>query len=260
MRVDLYTISWNERRMLPFFLRHYEPWVTRFIVFDDGSDDGTAAALAAHPKVDLRPFPPKNGSFVLAARELWEHAWKESRGRADWVVCTNIDEFLVHPGGIAGYLDQCRRVGVTLVHPLGYEMVARAFPPEGSDLVAHLRRGVPMIGCDKRQVFNPNAIAAMNFMPGRHQCTPMGTVIEPRVAETLLLHYKRIDPAGYYRARQHALGARLLPRDRELGFGHQYVMTDETDRRSFAWLEMHATDVLAQAERAMRERTAGSAA
>ena len=67
MRIDLYTISWNERRMLPFFLDYYGAWVDRIVVFDDASDDGTAEALARHPKVDLRPFPPKGDSFVLAA-------------------------------------------------------------------------------------------------------------------------------------------------------------------------------------------------
>jgi hypothetical protein len=29
MAIDLYTITWNERRILPFFLDHYESWVDR---------------------------------------------------------------------------------------------------------------------------------------------------------------------------------------------------------------------------------------
>src|SRR5258706_15238182 len=99
MQINLYTITWNEQRLLPFFLDHYGPWIDRFIVFDDRSDDGTTELLARHPKVDLRPFPPKGESFVRAALGIWENAWKESRGRADWGVITNINEFVFHPAG-----------------------------------------------------------------------------------------------------------------------------------------------------------------
>jgi hypothetical protein len=55
MQIELYSITWNERRMLPFFLDYYGPWVERFAIFDDQSDDGTAETLARYPKVHLQP-------------------------------------------------------------------------------------------------------------------------------------------------------------------------------------------------------------
>ena len=42
--------------MLPFFFRHYDPIVDRYIVYDDGSTDRTLEMLAAHPRVEVRPF------------------------------------------------------------------------------------------------------------------------------------------------------------------------------------------------------------
>jgi hypothetical protein len=182
MRIELYSISWNERRMLPFFLDYYGPWVDRLVIFDDQSDDGTAENLKRHPKVDLRPLPPKGSSFVLTALEIWQHAWKESRTRADWVIVTNIDEFIYHPGGMRGYLERCTEQGVTMVHPRGYEMVGERFPDPGQSLVETVRKGVAMFGQDKRQVFNPDAVAEMNYGPGRHECRPTGRVVEPSVS------------------------------------------------------------------------------
>ena len=31
MIVHLYTLCWNEAEMLPYFFRHYDPWVDRLI-------------------------------------------------------------------------------------------------------------------------------------------------------------------------------------------------------------------------------------
>jgi hypothetical protein len=245
MLIDLYTITWNERCILPFFFDHYEPWVDRFVVFDDGSDDGTAEALSRHPKVDLRPFPPKGSSFVLAARALWQEVWKESRGRANWVIITNVDEFFYHPDGMRAYLQRCLTEGVTIIHPRGYEMVGDRFPAAGTHLVEQLPMGVPMFGQDKRQLFSPDAIAEINFAPGRHQCKPTGTVVEPRTFETALLHYKYVDPHGYTIPRQHVLGRRLLAGDLSNGFGWQYQQPASGLLKSFDWLKMHSIRIVA---------------
>jgi len=244
MWIDLYTITWNDRRVLPFFLEHYAPWVDRFVVFDDQSDDGSTQALARHPKVDLRPFPPKGESFVLAALNLWQHAWKESRGRADWVVLCNVDEFFHHPAGMGAYLQRCTAEGATIIHPRGYEMVGDRFPEPGSSLVRQVPMGVAMFGQDKRQLFDPDAIDEINFAPGRHQCEPTGTVVEPVAVEAALLHYKYVDPHAYMLPRQKILGQRMLPGDRSRGFGKQYGSTSEQLLISFRWLKMHAADVV----------------
>ena len=244
MKIDLYTITWNEQRLLPFFLEYYVPWIDRLIVFDDKSDDGTAEVLARHPKVDLRTFPPKGESFVLAALGVWENVWKESRGRADWVVVTNIDEFIFHPAGMRGYLERCATEGITMVHPRGYEMVGDVFPDPGKSLVKGVRRGVPMFGQDKRQVFNPNAITDINYTTGRHQCRPTGTVVEPSSVEAALLHYKYVCPHAYLMRRQRALARRMLDGDMRSGFGTQYRQAPAQLLNSFEWLKLHATEVV----------------
>jgi len=243
VQIDLYTITWNEQRLLPFFLDYYGPWIDRFVVFDDNSDDGTTEMLARHPKVDLRVFPPKGDSFVRAALEIWRHAWKESRGRADWVVVTNIDEFVVHPAGMRSYLERCTAEGVTLIHPRGYEMVGGEFPPAGKRLVAELRWGVPMFGHDKRQVFNPDAIEDMNYGVGRHSARPTGRIVEPLIVEASLLHYKYIAPHEYLLPRQHALGQRMLGGDVQAGYGVQYRQSRGAVMLAYDWLLLHATEV-----------------
>ena len=67
MIIHLYTISWNEARLLGYFFRHYDRWVDRYFVHDDGSTDGTLEILRSHPKVVVRAFPRTvPDSFVLS--------------------------------------------------------------------------------------------------------------------------------------------------------------------------------------------------
>ena len=41
--VHLYTICWDEADMLGFFFRHYDSWVDRYVIYDDGSTEGHTA-------------------------------------------------------------------------------------------------------------------------------------------------------------------------------------------------------------------------
>src|SRR6185503_2039717 len=108
-RVHLYATCWNEIRLLGFFFRHYDRFVQRYVIFDDGSTDGSLDLLQGHPKVELRRFYRRDcDSFTLSERDLFNHCWKESRGfrggpQADFVIICDVDEHLVHRD-LGGYL------------------------------------------------------------------------------------------------------------------------------------------------------------
>jgi hypothetical protein len=39
MRLFIFATCWNEMRLLPSFLRYYDPFVDRFYILDDGSTE-----------------------------------------------------------------------------------------------------------------------------------------------------------------------------------------------------------------------------
>ena len=55
--------------MLGFFFRHYEPLVSRFVIYDERIDDETLAMLRGRPNVEVRPFPNSGPEFVCPFRE-----------------------------------------------------------------------------------------------------------------------------------------------------------------------------------------------
>src|SRR5436190_8012883 len=127
--IHLYTICWNEEYMLSYFFQHYDPVVDRYIFFDNGSTDDTRPILEKHPKVEIRRLghSPDTDSYVLEAQQVHNECWKESRGLADWVIITAVDEFLYAPR-FKAYLVDCARNGVTAIPALGFQMISPTRP------------------------------------------------------------------------------------------------------------------------------------
>jgi glycosyltransferase involved in cell wall biosynthesis len=191
MKIDLYTLTWNEAPVLEFFFRQYDSIVSRYVVFDDGSTDGTREMLLAHPKVELRDavLQADPASLIRSARLFGNECWKESRGATDWIIALSIDEHLDHPD-LLGYLARCKREGITIVPALGYQMLTPRFPASGEKLSETRRIGVPFDPMNKLCVFSPRHIEATNWSDGQHTASPTGNVVAPPRDELRLLHYK----------------------------------------------------------------------
>jgi len=207
--------------MLGFFFRHYDPWVDRYIVFDDGSTDSSPEILRRHPKVELRPFPRVSPeSFPLSQLHFINEAWKESRGAADWVIVVDIDEHLqARAGQNRSYLRDCASQGVTWIPAVGYQMLSEDFPREDELLARTLTIGAPSVFQSKLSLFDPNAIVETHFTMGRHEAKPVGELRLPARDELMLLHYKYL---GFERCfdRLQTLGARRSALDIQNGWSN----------------------------------------
>jgi hypothetical protein len=241
--VHLYALCWNEVHILPFFFRHYEPWVERFVIFDNGSTDGTRALLAGKPNVEVRPFPWADpDSFVLSQRALQNSCWRESRGVADWIVVTAVDEHLYHPR-MRHFLRRCERRGVTCVPALGYHMVTDEFPAADAHLASVHTIGAPGHGMNKLRLFKPDLVVP-NIGIGGHGAEPAGRVVYPRRDEVLLLHYKNLG-IEYVGERNPLLNSGLRAGDLKYNWGNHYRMDRQRLEGHFADLWRHAIDVRA---------------
>jgi glycosyltransferase involved in cell wall biosynthesis len=244
--VHLYTVCWNEADLLGFFFRHYDPWVDRYVVYDDGSTDGTVEILRAHPRVELRRFERAVAdSFVLSHQAVQDEAWKESRGRADWIVFTDIDEHL-HAGRqpMAAYLAGPEARQATLLPALGFDMNHPALPDDHGLLVERVTIGRPRAAFNKLGLFRPDAIRETRFAPGRHSADPVGDLRLPPQDAVMLWHYKHL---GFDRctAREAEQWRRRGATDIAKGYGEHYRWPAER-RRAF-WDEMvrESTDLAA---------------
>ena len=231
MSVHLYASCWNEEQIVPFFLRHYEPLVDRIFVYDDDSTDRTVELLRASSKVEVRRLLRGAESYLVAHLALFESCWRESRGQADWVCLTDLDEFVYHPEW-SSYLDEQKELGVTVIQALGFDMISESFPEATADLATTLTHGVRNIQMDKTPLFDPTAIEQMNHTVGRHRCAPVGRVKLPQSYRMQLRHYKALG-LDYVVARSHALASRFSSEDLGRGWGLHNVRDEDTIRAQF---------------------------
>ena len=243
MKIDLYARCWNERDMLPSFFLHYDKIVQRYIIYDDASTDNSQEILRLNPKVELRPMPPYSDpeSRIRSALALQETCWRESRGIADWVIITDIDEHLYHPD-MYGYLAQCRAQGVTIIPALGYQMLSEHFPEHKTLLCQSLTRGACDLVYSKLGIFSPNEIDAVNYTQGRHSAAPKGRVVLPARDELLLLHYHYL---GFERVRKR--NAQFVTRQRKndiaMGWGSEYSLSSKQLREVWNLIASRLVDI-----------------
>lgn len=243
--IHLYTICWNEEAMLGFFFRHYDRFVDKYIFFDDGSDDKTLDILSGHPNVETRPMPRLDvDSYVLASQNIFNNCWKDSRGKADWVIITAVDEYLYHPAFL-DYLTKCDKAGITAIPTLGYQMLSNNFPPKGIHLIEEIQSGAPWNRMNRLSLFKPDALKETNYGFGQHRAHPEGIVIYPSKDELMNLHYKYLSLEHTFK-RHKELEKKLGSVDKKNKWGHRYSMDKAGLLKDWKYFESIMVDNIIQ--------------
>lgn len=239
--IHLYTICWNEEYMLPYFFKHYDKFVDKYVFFDDGSTDKTIELLSSHPNVEIRTLPRlDNDSYVLAAKEIHNNCWKESRGIADWVIYTAVDEFL-YVSNLKRYLRKCSKTGVTVIPALGYQMISAVLPIGNSTLLNQVKTGCSWSDMNKLSILNPNKISETGHAVGRHKSLPIGNVVYPKNDILLNLHYKYLNFETTFK-RHAALQEKLGVVDKENHWGTQYGWPLKKFKEDWDYFESRAVE------------------
>lgn len=235
-------VCYNEEKLIPFFLRHYEPIADKIIVYDGGSTDCSLDLLRASPKVEIVSAP----SAEMHNRDLMKirnEAWKEYRDDYDWVIVCDMDEFLYHPQ-LSQRLDEYRiKLSVTVPKIIGYQMFAEKFPQDDghSQIYDLVRNGfADPEHLNKSMIFYAKDVD-INYDMGCHSAKPAGRVIYSQ-EPFYLLHYKYV---GYdeFLERNRALAARVSEDDKANHWAYHYEEHAKMSREYFDLVGAKATDV-----------------
>ena len=241
--VHYYAVCWNEEYMLPFMFQHYQQFVDKFIIYDNHSTDNSVNLIRSRNDAHVIEFD-SDGFNDTIHNDIKNKCWKHSRGRADYVVVCDIDEFLYLPDREKA-LAELKREKITVVKPTGYNMYSSNPPIFQSDnpLTTQVTQGLRDTMFDKCILFDPHAVVDINFKPGAHECHPQGKIRTCTDSNIKLLHYKNLGLQSLLK-RTHLYAQRLSSDNIKNSFGIEYLKDEESIVREFNRNLQHATRVI----------------
>lgn len=216
MQVTIYTITYNEEIILPFFIKHYKSNLPgcRIIVFDNESTDRTCA-IAKEYGCEVIKYSTDNKLNDMKYLEIKNHAWKspEQKTEPQWVFVVDADEFC---NVTNAQLEKETEAGTTVLQFAGFNMVNKS---DAID-IHNITHGVDAPEYSKRYAFRSDKLSEINYNPGCHVANPVGEV---KLSETVYpcYHYRYLHlPMLIDRYRRNA--QRMCEENRRKGMGSHY--------------------------------------
>ena len=238
--VHYYAVCWNEEIMLPFMFQHYDHFVDRYTIYDNYSDDRSEEIIRSHKNTSIVKFKT-SGFDDTTHNNIKNNCWKHSRGKADWVIVCDMDEFLYHDN-MAETLKKLTTQKQSIVKPVGYNMYSDTQPTPERPLTLQIRQGIRDRWFDKCICFDPHAVVEINYRPGAHECYPIGR-IKKCTEEFKLLHYKNIS-LDFILSRKKLYANRLSDTNRANGYGDQYLEQEKKTIEDFQTALQQAQTVI----------------
>lgn len=226
--------------MLPWALRFYRHHLPGALitVYDNESDDGTPD-IARRNGCRVVSFSTLGQYDELALTRLRNNCWLDSP--TPWVLVVDCDELACFSLSDLASFDAA---GLNIVQFEGYNMVSMSDDMAETSL-DHITHGARSSWYDKSLLFNRTSIAAMNFSPGSHQCSPRAKLFKRVRAGVLghkLYHCKYISYHSLVQ-RYFQVRARSSKTNVERGLGHHYQVSDSQLLLEFRQVQSEAVDL-----------------
>jgi len=184
MKIEVYAVCHNEEVLLPYFIRHYSQFA-EITIFDNQSTDKSLDIIESN-NIKLHSFDTQDLFREDILIDIRNNCWKDSG--ADWVIVTDVDEFVYHKN-IIGLLQQ---TSATVVFPRMFNMFSFVMPTTQGQIYEEINMGVEFMG--KMCLFSPKHITSMNFEAGNHIAHPEGNYILDVQSGIINMHFKNLCP------------------------------------------------------------------
>ena len=232
MTIHLYTLCWNEMDILPFVIDYWKRIpVTKAIVYDNGSTDGSVEYLKQFDWITVEHYD-SDGMDDSILRDIKNTKWKQSRGKADWVIVCDMDE-IVYSKDFVNVLEEASSNGYTAIDSKWYWFCEDSLPEYKDDgLLLHQKCTKFYINPGKHLIFNPNEVTDINYSVGAHTARPTGNFKPYESERVAVFHTNKGFGIEYKIDRYRKMNERLSEIDRRnrwsihYGFSRQVLIDD----------------------------------
>lgn len=235
--ITIFTLTYNEELMLPFFIKHYRNNFPncKIVIFDNQSTDKTVQ-IANDYECKIIPFSTQNQISDSKYLEIKNNCWRESE--TNWNIICDCDELCeINQNDLEFEINN----KTTIIKFEGYDMVNTSSDKD-SVIINDLTKGVRNNFYDKILMFNKQKISNINYYPGCHSSNPTGE-IKFSYKKYRLLHYKYIGE-NYLINRYKLFSDRLSIENIKKGWGFHYKIEETKTREFYNELKKNCIDLL----------------
>lgn len=228
--MTVFTITYNEAFMLPYFVEHYRNNFPdcEIVVYDNQSDDGTQEIAY---KLGCKLVEYDTGGRLSDRKylDIKNNKWKHRRG---WVIVADCDEFCDVTS------QDLEEETASVLRFEGWNMVNMC-----NNMNLHsIRHGLRAPSYDKMYCFNADRIEQIGYGMGCHHANPVGDVVYSRRTYRAR-HYKYVNP-DYMVQRHKVFASRLSEENLKRGYGGHYLYDEDDIRAEFMAARIESTEIL----------------
>jgi glycosyltransferase involved in cell wall biosynthesis len=229
MRIEAHIICWNEERLLPYTIAHYQRFCSRIVVYDNYSTDKSPEIARANG-CHVVEFGIKGKLDDQEYLKIKNNCWKGSQ--ADYVIVCDMDEVLWHvTEEYMTMFEEAQSMGVNMFKTHGWNVYSHE---ELKGNITDIRRGVYAKGYSKSIIFDPKAFYEIRYNPGAHVCNPIPKGSMKSVDFGLfVLHYRNMCHFADLMKRHKDYAKRLSYLNRIKGWGAHYLWSEGKKRREY---------------------------
>jgi glycosyltransferase involved in cell wall biosynthesis len=219
MNIEVFTLTYNNEKMLKYFLRHYSTFCSKITVFDNQSTDNTVNVAKGYG-AEVIEYDTNNTFDEATLVNICNSCWKGSG--ADWVIIVAVDEFVYHPE----IIKVLERVNGTVIYLPFYNMFSDKFPETEGQIYDEVMMGTLAPWGKALSLFRPTALTSTNYDPGGHGANPIGSIVIERNSGIKILHMSCLGK-DYIREHNRIGASRLSDQNKLNGWGCHYYQSEE---------------------------------
>lgn len=254
LKVNWYVLCYNENDIVKYAIDYWsyirEQVDLNVIVYDNGSTDGCLDELSKYNWIELRSFTSEGQNDIIQA-QIKNTCWKEAKGKADFVIVSDFDEFLW--GDMASTLEYMKVNGCDVLGTYWYAFCGESMPTytPGKYLHQLVKRGYKQYinhmphykHLGKFMVINPNTIETMNWSVGNHICNPSPAAKLYVTDKVTAFHVNKGLSEDYFVSRRKKMNSRLSDVNKQYGMCVEYGKSEQDSRDEYRKYVKESIDI-----------------
>ena len=256
MKIDWYTLCYNEEFIIPWIVQYWEKIIhdgvdLHVYVYDNYSTDKSVEMLSKYPWITIAYFKTE-GQNDLVQREIKSAAWKQSKGRADFVVVADFDE-IIWGDSLVSELQYMKDNGYNVMGMKWYAFCGDEVPTYDSNKYLHqlVKKGYKQYinhtsrwgHLGKFMLFDPNKVDDMGYSVGCHISNPTPRLDLYESDKVVQFHINKGFSEDYFVNRRKIMADNLSEVNRRSGMCFEYWKEEQASRDEYRKYQEESIDI-----------------